>query len=104
MLAAGLEHIRFTIPVDIPGWLASGGSMSSSSATSMSVSSMGSSIPSPSQHDFPDLDTTCSEALEESWGSKKKRRSRSSSQSSSRVSSGARRPLMPRAQTLARRK
>lgn len=52
---------------DIPGWLASGGSMSSSSATSMSVSSMGSSIPSPSQHDFPDLDTTCSEALEESW-------------------------------------
>ncbi|XP_037781820.1 uncharacterized protein LOC119578156 isoform X1 [Penaeus monodon] len=120
MLAAGLEHIRFTIPVDIPGWLASGGSMSSSSATSMSVSSMGSSIPSPSQHDFPDLDTTCSEALEESWhsiegelpvfqatceqldtsieiehiakGSKKKRRSRSSSQSSSRVSSGGTTP------------
>ncbi|XP_042860073.1 pleckstrin homology domain-containing family M member 2-like isoform X3 [Penaeus japonicus] len=92
MLAAGLEHIRFTIPVDIPGWLASGGSMSSSSATSMSMSSVGSSIPSPSQHDFPDLDTTCSEALEESWGSKKKRRSRSSSQSSSRVSSGGTTP------------
>ena len=34
---------------------------------SLSLTSMGSSLPSPSLQDPFDLDTTCSEALEENW-------------------------------------
>ncbi|XP_042240184.1 uncharacterized protein LOC121878195 isoform X2 [Homarus americanus] len=98
MLAAGLEHLKFSIPMDVPGWLQGEGSLGSSSGTSMnslsvSITSMGSSLPSPSQQDPYDLDTSCSEAMEESWASRRKRGSRSSSQSSSRVSSGGTTPV-----------
>ncbi|XP_045114000.1 uncharacterized protein LOC123506149 isoform X3 [Portunus trituberculatus] len=72
MLAAGLEHLKFAIPMDVPGWMQAEGSLGSSSGTSMnsmsiSLTSMGSSLPSPSLQDPLDLDTTCSEALEENW-------------------------------------
>ncbi|XP_045113999.1 uncharacterized protein LOC123506149 isoform X2 [Portunus trituberculatus] len=88
MLAAGLEHLKFAIPMDVPGWMQAEGSLGSSSGTSMnsmsiSLTSMGSSLPSPSLQDPLDLDTTCSEALEENWVSRRKRQSRSSSQNSS---------------------
>lgn len=57
---------------DVPGWMQAEGSLGSSSGTSMnsmsvSMTSMGSTLPSPSQQDAFELDTTCSEALEESW-------------------------------------
>ncbi|XP_050702288.1 pleckstrin homology domain-containing family M member 2-like isoform X3 [Eriocheir sinensis] len=88
MLAAGLEHLKFAIPMDVPGWMQAEGSLGSSSGTSMnsmslSLTSMSSSLPSPSVQDCLDLDTTCSEALEENWMSRRKRQSRSSSQNSS---------------------
>ncbi|XP_063883370.1 uncharacterized protein LOC135112666 isoform X4 [Scylla paramamosain] len=72
MLTAGLEHLKFAIPMDVPGWMQAEGSLGSSSGTSMnsmsiSLTSMGSSLPSPSLQDPLDLDTTCSEALEENW-------------------------------------
>ncbi|XP_050702287.1 pleckstrin homology domain-containing family M member 2-like isoform X2 [Eriocheir sinensis] len=72
MLAAGLEHLKFAIPMDVPGWMQAEGSLGSSSGTSMnsmslSLTSMSSSLPSPSVQDCLDLDTTCSEALEENW-------------------------------------
>lgn len=57
---------------DVPGWMQAEGSLGSSSGTSMnsmslSLTSMSSSLPSPSVQDPLDLDTTCSEALEENW-------------------------------------
>ncbi|XP_068214955.1 uncharacterized protein prd1 isoform X2 [Palaemon carinicauda] len=74
MLVAGLEHLKMAIPMDIPGWIQSGGSFGSTSSTSMnsmnvSMTSMDSSLPSPSQHEPFDVDLSCSEALEESWHS-----------------------------------
>ncbi|XP_071548526.1 uncharacterized protein [Panulirus ornatus] len=98
MLVAGLEHLKFSIPMDVPGWMQAEGSLGSSSGTSMnsmsvSMTSMGSTLPSPSQQDPFDLDTSCSEALEESWASRRKRHSRSSSRSSSHLSSGVTTPV-----------
>ncbi|KAK7071275.1 hypothetical protein SK128_015989 [Halocaridina rubra] len=74
MLVAGLEHLKMAIPMDIPGWIQPGGSVGSSSSTSVasmniSTTSMDSSLPSPSQHEPFDVDLTCSEAIEESWHS-----------------------------------
>ncbi|XP_045615986.2 serine-rich adhesin for platelets isoform X1 [Procambarus clarkii] len=132
MLAAGLEHLRFAIPMDVPGWIQDEGSVGNSSSTSVnsltvSMTSMCSSLPSPSQQDTLDVDTTCSEAMEESWHSierdepvslarcddmdtaieiehipkvsRKKRGSRSSSRSSSQVSSGGTTPVESDVQT-----
>ncbi|XP_050702286.1 pleckstrin homology domain-containing family M member 2-like isoform X1 [Eriocheir sinensis] len=105
MLAAGLEHLKFAIPMDVPGWMQAEGSLGSSSGTSMnsmslSLTSMSSSLPSPSVQDCLDLDTTCSEALEENWKTSadwaaaqqkylQTNPPKSSSQSPSRVTSGS---------------
>ncbi|CAL4069516.1 unnamed protein product, partial [Meganyctiphanes norvegica] len=99
MMAAGLEHIKLNISMDIPGWIASGGSVGSSSSSSLrSLDSCGSSLPSPTSATTPHLShdmVLATEALEDSWGSKKKRRSTSSTRSSSQMSSGDTTPSEP---------